>query len=434
MKRHSSTVSELGFTLKSYSIRIIRSRFHFASRGLARRIRRFDNGISSGEHFGGNSSTLRAIACVRSSFDDQKVWCRGWLDRRRRNSDSFDWKYVGSNMGMGVWLGEAVSSEIIDKCHWRNAEAKLHGKSSVSTGRWIFPVAEHDKIARVSFDPFSPRFQLLFDRISTVLHSFRSFWTNSILEKPDDGRDLICHASAWDFYLNSDVRIKQCSRINVEDLGTAHHELGHIQYFLQYENQPFIYRTGANPGFHEAVGDVIGLSVLTPKHLHQIGLIKEFQSDNEAKLNNLFEKALEKVVILPFALTIDQYRWAIFRGQIKPENYNCGYWKLRLQNTGLRPPNKAPKKDGFDAGAKYHVSADVEYLRWAQTTITSTRMQLKFSWFFWFWFSYAISTVLQFQIQKSLCIKAGEYEPGNPDKTLADCDIYNSAAAGNALK
>lgn len=32
-----------------------------------------------------------------------------------------------------------------------------------------------------------------------------SFWANSILEKPADGRELICHASAWDFFDN-DVR------------------------------------------------------------------------------------------------------------------------------------------------------------------------------------------------------------------------------------
>lgn len=26
-----------------------------------------------------------------------------------------------------------------------------------------------------------------------------SFWKKSVLEKPADGRDLVCHASAWDF-------------------------------------------------------------------------------------------------------------------------------------------------------------------------------------------------------------------------------------------
>lgn len=35
---------------------------------------------------------------------------------------------------------------------------------------------------------------------------FRTFWDKSVLEKPKDGRDLVCHASAWDFYVTDDVR------------------------------------------------------------------------------------------------------------------------------------------------------------------------------------------------------------------------------------
>lgn len=70
---------------------------------------------------------------------------------------------------------------------------------------------------------------------------------------------------------------------------TAHHELGHIQYYLQYQNLPQVYREGANPGFHEAVGDVLSLSVSTPKHLKKIGLLKDFDDDDENKINQLFK-------------------------------------------------------------------------------------------------------------------------------------------------
>ena len=34
----------------------------------------------------------------------------------------------------------------------------------------------------------------------------------------------------------------------MEDLVTAHHEMGHIEYYLQYAGQPQVYKTGANPG------------------------------------------------------------------------------------------------------------------------------------------------------------------------------------------
>jgi len=32
------------------------------------------------------------------------------------------------------------------------------------------------------------------------------FWAKSMLEKPTDGRDVVCHASAWDFYNRKDFR------------------------------------------------------------------------------------------------------------------------------------------------------------------------------------------------------------------------------------
>lgn len=32
------------------------------------------------------------------------------------------------------------------------------------------------------------------------------FWERSIFEKPNDGRDMVCHASAWDFFDGEDFR------------------------------------------------------------------------------------------------------------------------------------------------------------------------------------------------------------------------------------
>ena len=39
-----------------------------------------------------------------------------------------------------------------------------------------------------------------------------------------------------------------CTEVNEEDLETMHHEMGHIEYFLQYKDQPQVYREGANSG------------------------------------------------------------------------------------------------------------------------------------------------------------------------------------------
>lgn len=41
--------------------------------------------------------------------------------------------------------------------------------------------------------------------------------------------------------------------------------------------------------FHEAIGDVIALSVSTMKHLKHIGLLKNEKSDNDIVINNLYK-------------------------------------------------------------------------------------------------------------------------------------------------
>ena len=32
------------------------------------------------------------------------------------------------------------------------------------------------------------------------------FWNYSMIERPNDGREVVCHASAWDFTHGNDVR------------------------------------------------------------------------------------------------------------------------------------------------------------------------------------------------------------------------------------
>ncbi|XP_059056708.1 angiotensin-converting enzyme-like isoform X1 [Achroia grisella] len=233
------------------------------------------------------------------------------------------------------------------------------------------------------------------------------FWENSIIEKPTD-REIVCHASAWDFYDGQDFRIKQCTTVDYEYFQTTHHEMGHIQYFLQYKDQPVVFRDGANPGFHEAVGDTIALSVSSPKHLRRVGLINGDAEDEQTEINQLYKMGMDKIVFLPFAYTLDLFRYGVFRGTTQPEDYNCHYWRLRETLQGVEPPVNRTEED-FDAAAKYHVSANVEYAR------------------------YYVSFIIQFQFHRALCSLAGEYAPADVNKKLVDCDIYQSVTAGNAL-
>ena len=52
--------------------------------------------------------------------------------------------------------------------------------------------------------------------------------------------------------------------------GTAHHELGHIYYFLAYSaarGAAFLLREGANRAFHEAIGELASLAGQQPPYL-----------------------------------------------------------------------------------------------------------------------------------------------------------------------
>jgi peptidyl-dipeptidase A len=148
----------------------------------------------------------------------------------------------------------------------------------------------------------------------------------------------------------------------MEDLVTIHHEMGHIEYFLQYKNQPVVFREGANPGFHEAIGDLLALSVSTPEHLNKVGLFSPLVDDIKSTINYQMKIALEKIVFIPFSYLMDVWRWDVFSGKTTPENLNKHWWELRIKYQGISPPVKRSEKD-FDPGAKYHIPASVEYIR-----------------------------------------------------------------------
>ena len=226
-----------------------------------------------------------------------------------------------------------------------------------------------------------------------------TFWERSMFQKPE-GRDVQCHASAWDLDDKDDLRIKMCIQITGEEFNVIHHELGHNYYQRAYKHQPLLYRGSANDGFHEAIGDTIALSI-TPKYLKEIGLIDEIP-DESNDLGMLMQVALDKIAFLPFGLMVDQWRWKVLAGEVPPEDYNKLWWELRDKYQGVMAPVERDA-DAFDPGAKYHVPANVPYTR------------------------YFLAHILQFQFHKALCEIAGDEGP------LNRCSIYNSKEAGKAL-
>ncbi|GIU75248.1 MAG: angiotensin-converting enzyme [Bryobacteraceae bacterium] len=227
-----------------------------------------------------------------------------------------------------------------------------------------------------------------------------TFWERSMFTRPRD-RDVVCHASAWDVDNVDDLRIKMCIEINADDFNVIHHELGHNFYQRAYNKQPFLFRAGANDGFHEAIGDTIALSV-TPEYLVKIGLLDRAPDANR-DIGLLLGRALDKVAFLPFGLLIDQWRWKVFSGEIKPDQYNRAWWELRRKYQGVAPAGERGE-EFFDPGAKYHVAASVPYMR------------------------YFLAHILQFQFHKALSEAAGCTGP------VHRCSIYGNKEAGQRLK
>ncbi|KAI5638060.1 angiotensin-converting enzyme domain-containing protein [Phthorimaea operculella] len=116
------------------------------------------------------------------------------------------------------------------------------------------------------------------------------FWTGSMLVRPPQ-RSVQCTASAWDFCNRIDYRIKQCTEVTMQDLISTHHEMAHIQYYLQYAEQPQLFRDGANPAFHEAVANAATLSVYNLPHLQRVGL---YLNNSQFDINNVFNTKTTK--------------------------------------------------------------------------------------------------------------------------------------------
>lgn len=228
----------------------------------------------------------------------------------------------------------------------------------------------------------------------------KTFWDRSLFTKPLD-REVACHASAWPVDWYDDLRIKMCIEVGEEDFVTLHHELGHLYYYNAYKDQPTLFTESAHDGFHEALGDVIALSV-TPAYLQKVGLGVESGGGN-ADIELLLRRALERVAFLPFGVVIDKWRWQVFSGEVKPESYNAAWWALKKQYQGVAAPVARSEKD-FDPGAKYHVASSVPYVR------------------------YFLAHILQFQLHRGLCRAAGVKGP------LHQCSIYGSKEAGKRLQ
>jgi peptidyl-dipeptidase A len=237
----------------------------------------------------------------------------------------------------------------------------------------------------------------------------RSFHEKSDLypADPRSGRKKNSHASAWHVDLRDDVRSLMSIEPDMRWFTTAHHELGHIYYYLSYSTPqvPILLREGANRAYHEAIGELIGLAASQRPYLKSIGLL----SDDAAKADPvtwLLESALDKssIVFLPFSAGVmTHFERDFYAGTIPDDRLNAAWWGHALRYQGMSPP--APRPESVcDAATKTHINDDP-----AQ------------------YYDYAIATVLKFQLHDHIAREILKQDP-------RDCNYFGNPAVGKFLR
>ncbi|KAF2889682.1 hypothetical protein ILUMI_16491, partial [Ignelater luminosus] len=187
------------------------------------------------------------------------------------------------------------------------------------------------------------------------------FWKNSIFE--ENQNTTICHGTAANLFSRDDFRMLLCAKMSMEDFYVIHHEMGHIEYYMAYQDQPYIFQDGANSAFHESIGDAVMHAVMVPQHLYRLGLLTDKNLlDKSLDQFLLLQQVLTKIPEIPFSLIIDKYRWDIFNGKLKPDMYNKVYWELNRKIRGVTWPEYRGE-EYFDVGGKFHISDNTPYIR-----------------------------------------------------------------------
>ena len=115
------------------------------------------------------------------------------------------------------------------------------------------------------------------------------------------------------------------------------------------------------------------------------------QSDDTGYLLHM---ALDKVAFLPFGLLIDQWRWKVFSGQIKPADYNSSWWEMREKYSGH-----------LSAGREDGPTRSRREISMAFTNVPYTR--------------YFLARILQFQFYRAMCREGIHRTAGNAARSMA---------------
>lgn len=233
-----------------------------------------------------------------------------------------------------------------------------------------------------------------------------SFWEKSDLYPvpPGVARKKNAHASAWHVDHDQDVRSLMSVEDNAQWFGTAHHELGHIYYFLSYSTPevPFLLREGANRAFHEAIGDLARLASEQTPYLVSVGVMPAGKEPDPKGW--LLQSGLESVVFLAWSAgTMSHFERDLYEAELPPAEWQKRWWDYVGQFQGVIAPG-ARGDELCDACTKTHLIDDPAG-----------------------YYDYAMATLIKFQLHDHICTKLLKQD-------VRSCNYAGSKAAGDFLK
>lgn len=196
----------------------------------------------------------------------------------------------------------------------------------------------------------------------------RTFWERSSLYPvaKDANFKKNTHASAWHLDLDRDVRCLMSVEPNAQWYETAHHELGHIYYFLEYSKPkiPIVLRDGANPAYHEAMGTLMGFAAMKPAFLRSVGIDTGNATFDPMQVR--LREALNYVAFIPWSAGVMySFEKSLYHDDLPSERWNKTWWELVAKYQGIAPPSERDERY-CDAATKTHVNDDPgQYYKYA---------------------------------------------------------------------
>jgi peptidyl-dipeptidase A len=233
-----------------------------------------------------------------------------------------------------------------------------------------------------------------------------TFWQRSDLYPVAAGspRKKNSHASAWHIDHALDVRSLMSVEPDAQWFETAHHELGHIYYFMSYSTPavPLLLRDGANRAFHEAVGELAKLASEETPYLVKVGVMPHGKEPEP--MGWLLESALDSIVFIPFSAgTMSHFERDLYESALPAADWQKRWWDYTAQYQGVAPPAARPD-DLCDACTKTHINDDA-----AQ------------------YYDYALASLIKFQLHDHICTKILKQD-------VRACDYSGSHEVGDFLR